>query len=128
VIRIVNKIDLLPSSAGARPPQPDGALAISVLTGEGLEELRRIIAERIDATSNAAADEGMVVINARHERALEAASESLQASLAKLREESHYDFIASDLRVAMEAFASIGGKIDNEQVLNALFQRFCIGK
>jgi tRNA modification GTPase len=52
----------------------------------------------------------------------------LEASVEKLRAHDASELVASELRGALDAFGEIGGKIDNERMLNMLFATFCIGK
>lgn len=99
------------------------AVSVSALTGEGLDALKRLIAERIVPAENEAA-----VTNARHIAALEEAGRSMEAALCRL-EEGLPDAAFEDLRAAMKAFASITGAEDmNEDLVNEVFSRFCIGK
>jgi tRNA modification GTPase len=46
----------------------------------------------------------------------------------KLSENIPSELVASELRVALDAFGQVSGKIDNERVLDQLFASFCIGK
>jgi tRNA modification GTPase len=46
----------------------------------------------------------------------------------KLSDNIPSELVASDLRVALEAFGQVSGKIDNERILDQLFASFCIGK
>ena len=46
----------------------------------------------------------------------------------KLAANEASELVASDLRVALDAFGQVSGKIDNEKILDQLFASFCIGK
>jgi tRNA modification GTPase len=59
---------------------------------------------------------------------LEAARASLTEAKRKLETGAPSELLASDLRVALDAFGQVSGKIDNERVLDRLFSSFCIGK
>ena len=99
------------------------AVAVSAFTGEGLDGLKRLIAERIVPAENETA-----VTNARHIAALEAAECSLLDASGRM-EEGLPDAAFEDLRDAMDALASITGAEDmNEDLVNEVFSRFCIGK
>lgn len=117
-----NKVDLAPAGA-----EPAGALRVSALTGEGIEELRVALAAAADGLQPGT-DTEAVAINARHARALAEARECLDAALDKLATASDPALLASDLRGAMAAFGEVAGRIDHERVLDALFATFCIGK
>ena len=69
-----------------------------------------------------------IAINVRHAHALSSAASALRSAELNLRERGPVELLASDLRVVLAAFGEISGRIDNEQVLDALFASFCIGK
>ena len=48
--------------------------------------------------------------------------------MSEFLEHASGELVASDLRGALDAYAQISGKIDNERVLDQLFASFCIGK
>lgn len=124
---VVNKIDL------GLAPNVLGSLAghevvhVSALTGAGLEVLTEAIVRRADAFSQLHGDE-VIAINARHADALKRARGCLDTAREKLLKSGPVELIASDLRGALDAFGEIGGKIDNERMLDRLFSTFCIGK
>ena len=71
--------------------------------------------------------EGAVVTRLRHRVALEAA----QARLARIGAERgglDFELAAEDLRGAVAALAGLVGTVGTEDVLGAIFARFCIGK
>jgi tRNA modification GTPase len=70
----------------------------------------------------------LIAINARHSQSLGNALTCLQAARQKITQGESSELVSSDLRVALEAFGEISGKIDNEQMLDRLFASFCIGK
>ncbi len=112
---IANKADL--GLAG-----PEGALRISGRTGAGMEELRRLLAEAARRMTQSAGPPPLT--RARHRAALLAAAGHLDAAelaeLAELRGE--------DLRLAMQALGRITGHVGVEDILDAVFSQFCIGK
>ena len=89
----------------------------------GLEEaiLAKVSDQRWDVPS-------AVAINARHRdclrRALAACDEARSAFAQNLAPE----FVAVDLRGALQAVGEVIGHADMEQILDALFATFCIGK
>ena len=124
---VLNKADL-----GVRP-EAAGELAgreiveVSALTGAGLEVLSAAIVRHAETYAQNQGDE-IIAINARHADALIRAQASLSESLTKLESNGPIELLASDLRAALDAFGEIGGKIDNERMLDRLFSTFCIGK
>jgi tRNA modification GTPase len=112
-LRIHTKVDLGPAPAGTD-------LATSVVTGEGLDRLVELLQAR-------AADLlpvlGEVALNARHRAAIAEAA-------AALAEAASPDLLiaAEALRTARTALDRVTGKAGVEDMLDALFGRFCIGK
>jgi tRNA modification GTPase len=121
LIRALNKVDLL---GGASPDAADGAFRISVLTGAGLPALTEAIAQRAAAGAVTAA--APVITQARHRLLLEACVEALEAYMAG--DPAAMELRAEDLRRAAAALGRITGRVDVEDLLGAIFGRFCIGK
>lgn len=115
-----NKIDL----GGAAAARPAGEFGISASMGDGIPEL-------VEALVKFAADffgtaEGALVTRARQRELLGRASDSLRRSL-ELVEEGE-ELAAEELRAAAYALGRLLGRVDVEDVLGAIFQKFCIGK
>jgi tRNA modification GTPase len=127
-LAVANKIDLLPTGA-TRFNAPEGlrVLPISALTGSGVEALVTEISRFADAFQPTDQEE-IVAINARHADALTRARTGLREALEKLAGNGPMELLASDLRGTLAAFGDIGGKVDNERMLDHLFASFCIGK
>ena len=112
-LRVRTKSDL-----GAAPGGP--GLAVSARTGEGLEALRGAIAEAV--RSRVAGPPG--ALRARHVRALAESAEALDRFAAA----PQTDLAAEDLRLAVRALGRVTGRVDVEDLLDAIFREFCIGK
>jgi tRNA modification GTPase len=125
-IAVFNKIDLPPAERGALP-QPFPVVNISALDGAGLESLQAAVTKQAEAFHVETGDE-LIAINARHSHALEQAKACLITAGQKLAEGEPSELVASDLRVSLEAFGQVSGKVDNEKILDQLFASFCIGK
>ncbi len=98
-------------------------LSISAKYGIGLEDLRKVL---VSLVGDVPAD-GVLVTNARHAAALRDAAASLRAVRSGL-DALPGDLLAEDLRAALASLGSITGEICPEEVLGAIFSRFCIGK
>ena len=72
--------------------------------------------------------ESPVVTSARHYESLRKSDESLQAVLTGLDQSTTSDFIAMDIRAALNYLGEITGEITTEDLLGNIFGRFCIGK
>ncbi|MGQ9523929.1 MAG: tRNA uridine-5-carboxymethylaminomethyl(34) synthesis GTPase MnmE [Armatimonadota bacterium] len=68
------------------------------------------------------------VSNVRHRTALEAARSSLLEAVETLSAGLPLDLLASDIREAAEAIARVTGESVSEEVIEAIFSRFCVGK
>ncbi len=123
---VVNKVDLRPEAESPRLVAGAPVVRVSALTGDGLEELRDVLARSADQVGPEPED--LITLNARHALALEEARRSLAAAESKIATGDAAELAASDLRSALDALGEISGRIDNEQVLDSLFARFCIGK
>lgn len=121
-IVVLNKCDLgIHASWTAQ-----GGIAVSALTGEGFEKLCDAIVDA--ALGGAAKGEWSVAINARHQACLETARNFLNAALGALDQALSPEFIAEELRAAMDAIGDIVGRADTEELLGVIFGQFCIGK
>ncbi|RHW17689.1 tRNA uridine-5-carboxymethylaminomethyl(34) synthesis GTPase MnmE [Sphingomonas gilva] len=106
--------------AGRSALRPGRALAFSAVTGEGLAELWRLIADRCSALLPSEDD---LALNARQRGCLREA----QRALADM-ESSDMLVVAEHLRAARYALDRLLGRVGAEEMLDALFGRFCIGK
>jgi len=124
---VLNKTDLGTRPEAARELGGHEAVQVSALTGAGLDLLTAAIVRRADAFAQNHGEE-IIAINARHADALRRAQSGLTDARAKLIVQGPVELVASDLRGALDAYGEIGGKIDNERMLDHLFATFCIGK
>jgi len=116
-ILVYNKLDLAP-----RFERPQGALAVSAKTGQGLEELRAAI---LAAAGWSATGESVFLARERHLRALEKARGHIGAAR---REIDRWEVFAEELRLAHAALGTITGEFTSDDLLGEIFGRFCIGK
>ncbi len=110
-----------PAGAGGAP------LPVSVRGGAGLDALLAMLvrAALADAPGH---DEAVVVSNVRHALALESMAEALARATQTLAADVPLEFAAADLRDALAALGEVTGATTAEDVLNRVFERFCIGK
>ncbi len=119
-----------------------GFLVTSTETGDGLELLREIIDKKIielepgfetaksGATPLFESTQSSVALTARHKQVVTEAIENVSESISELRA-GNDEVAAMMLRAAYQAISGIesatGGHVD-EQILEQIFSRFCIGK
>lgn len=94
-------------------------IRVSAVTGEGVEELKRMTAQRICPD-----DESGIITNMRHINALTDAKSALADALFA----GELDCMATDLQNALHALGSITGNSVDENVIDRIFERFCVGK
>jgi len=112
-IRVHAKADLAPAPAAAD-------IAVSARTGVGVEALARLLIQHSDSLLPG---QGEVALNRRHRAALQQALDALN--------DPRFDdvlIVAEALRQARRALDRISGRAGVEDMLDALFGRFCIGK
>jgi len=125
-ILVRNKMDL-PAQWELPAGQNAPVVEVSCLTGHGLEALKDAIKELV-WSGEIKAEMLQVMINARHQDALRRAREAALRAAAALREDQTLDLVALDLRIAVNAVGEIVGKTATEDLLDAIFSQFCIGK
>ena len=99
-------------------------IAISVKTGAGVEEFLDAIAEKVGSVNA----EMNFVRDEREADLLRRAVENLEEARVTLSKNIGIDFVAIDLRAALELLSEITGESVTEDVINEIFSKFCIGK
>jgi tRNA modification GTPase len=107
-------------AANANSPR---SLEVSCKTGEGLEILRRVLDKLCFGKSDSSA---VLALNARHVQAIEAARAALRQAAGQVV--AGPEFIAMDLREALDALGQISGRVSTDDLLGRIFAAFCIGK
>ncbi len=123
-IRVFNKVDLSGDAPGLR----GGHLYISAKTGAGLDRLRTELM-RHAGWDRPPSDEGVYLARARHLDAIGRAHHYLRSGADHLeRGAPRLELAAEELRLAGLALGEITGQVTADDVLGAIFSRFCIGK
>jgi len=104
-------------------PAPREGLRISAKSGEGLDTLLDRLAEQVRARLERPR-EAAPMTRARHRENVAAATEALSRALRQPQSE----LMAEDLRLALRAVGRLTGRVDIEELLDAVFRDFCIGK
>lgn len=123
-IVIWNKIDL-PHHV---PEMPfTHTLHISAKERTGIDQLREKIDEVIWENGPPSKEE-VVITNVRHKEALKNAIDACEQVIFGLKKEVSPEFISSDMRVCLNELGIIIGTNITEDILTAIFSKFCIGK
>ena len=129
VILALNKADLpqrLAEDEGQRLWPAATVVRTSTLSREGVTALEAGIARLTLGGQAQAAD--ALVSSARHQDALRRAQEQLAEAAATLARNIPLDFVAIDLRMALESLGEITGETATADLLDRIFAEFCIGK
>lgn len=103
---------------------------ISTLLDKGIEELRQTIyAEAISKRQEeVGSKQGVIISNVRHKISLEQANEAVLKAEGTLKNGLSKEFIAVELKEAIERLGEITGAVSAEDILDRIFSQFCIGK
>jgi len=110
----------MPEDAHGRP-----VIAVSALTGDGVGDLRRHLAERVGYRPGA---EGPLSARRRHLDALGRARQHVREGARQLLEQRAPELMAEELRVAHVCLGEITGEFSSDDLLGKIFASFCIGK
>jgi tRNA modification GTPase len=69
-----------------------------------------------------------VMINARHQDALQRARIATERTVEALRAQQTLELVAMDLRIGVNAIGEVVGKTTTEDLLDSIFSQFCVGK
>lgn len=126
---LCNKCDLLPGETASVLEErvPVGLLSVSVIRGEGLDQVVEALRGLLAGVAPAEA-EGALVTRERHWRALREAVEALRAAGDSMARGLSGEFCAVDLYEARRQVDGILGRTASEDVLDRIFREFCLGK
>jgi tRNA modification GTPase len=120
--------DSRPGAAPSAPPW--GPLAVSCVTGRGLDALRAAVGEHLHLSAGRAA--GGLALHDRQRRCLlRAADAAGRAADILSRARSPGDaaeLAAAELRQALAQLGQLSGQVVTEDILGRIFARFCVGK
>ena len=117
-IKVATKCDLTPQ-------RDDEAVCISLKTGENLEILKEKIKNAI-VTQNLTEIE--FITNQRQQKALEETKNALINALIGTQNQELQDLISIDIKSALLYISEVSGEVVTDEILNNIFDNFCIGK
>ena len=101
--------------------------AAAARTGDGLDKLHALIGELFDA-GRIDFDSQAVLLNARQNAAASRAKASIESALEAIKAGLPLDTAGLDLEAALGALGELDARQVGEDVVNAVFSRFCVGK
>jgi len=108
--------------------QENPIISISCLRNEGIDDLKEAIYHYLVHRDVRSSPEHLIVANMRHKTALSQMRDNLSNAVKGLEERTSPEFIAFEIRSALEALGEIVGETTTEEILNRIFEQFCIGK
>lgn len=102
----------------------EDVLAVSSVTGTGLDQLEHAVAERFPQGG----DSGEILTSRRQAEAVARAAECLQAVFDAMSAGMTPDAVLSDVELALDALGEVTGRVVKDDVTNRIFERFCVGK
>lgn len=122
-IVILSKRDISEKECAIKTVLP--VVRVSSVTGEGLEELEKTIAELFPLPDVPA---GEILTNSRHAEAAGRALDFMNAAIEAMTEGRTPDIVLTETEGAMQAIGEMNGRTIREDVTNRIFERFCVGK
>lgn len=132
-IVVCNKRDLLTgdrsriASALAVNEQAPLPVFTSALTGEGIEDLRAMILEKVRGDAGVEQESGFLT-NVRQQKLVEEAIEALGRATEAVPLKTPHEMVLLDLYSALRPLDEITGATTADDILNLIFSSFCIGK
>ncbi|HTB52407.1 MAG TPA: tRNA uridine-5-carboxymethylaminomethyl(34) synthesis GTPase MnmE [Ferruginibacter sp.] len=126
-VLVANKSDILTEAIIIKKfADINNILLISAKNNTGVNELKKKLFDITISTSPQT--ENVVVSNARHYAALQQVQNSLNDIKDGLDNRISGDLLAPDIRHCLHYLGEITGEVTNEDTLDYIFSKFCIGK
>ena len=119
-IKLINKSDKLNNYKNH-----GDILYVSALTGNGIEDLTKKLYQM--ASEDKQMEGGLTIANQRHIDALSRAKASIEDAITNI-DSFTLDLITIDLNMAYSALGEITGNTTSEEIIDAIFSKFCLGK
>jgi len=129
-IIILNKIDLksiLDENDDRLKEASKEILKISALNNLGIENLYNKITDLFNL-NQINLDNEIVITNIRHKNLITKAIENVKKTKETIKDKMPLDIVAIFIKDILEDLANITGEIVNEDIINEIFAKFCLGK
>jgi len=120
-ITVYNKVDLDPA------PPIGKDIYLSCATKTGLSQLKEHIYSQVINMVSLGVD-GVVLSNARHKDVFLRLTDQLTVCGRAIESQAGPEYLASDLRLALDILGEISGRTTPDDILNQIFAGFCVGK
>jgi tRNA modification GTPase len=128
---VLNKSDLpqrIPEMKKEELLCQDPVVQVSALRNTGIEELKGAVYSSLIHREIRNSAEYLIVTNVRHKMALSMAKESLLRAMDLMEVGAPLELTAFEIRSALDALGELVGETVTEDILNRIFDQFCIGK
>ena len=124
-VAVLNKCDLPERFVLPQPEVFAAVCRVSAKTGEGIDALAQTLAQRFPAPE---APAGEILTNARQADAVGRALEALEAAQQAMRQGLTPDAVLTSIEQALAALGELSGRTVRDDVVQRIFERFCVGK
>lgn len=126
LLLVANKVDLLKDTSILEAPVLQNIIPISAKDKSNIPMLEKALTKKV--VGEGLQKEGTIITNARHVESLKRLLYALNDIATGLAQEATGDLLALDIRQALHYLGTITGQITNEDQLDFIFSKFCIGK
>lgn len=116
---------LVATKADIQEIKYENAISISSKTGYNIDKLKNLIYE---ALIDINIDDSEFTTNQRQQKSLKDALDFINNALFAAQNEELQDLISIDIKSALVSLGEISGEVINDEILNGIFEKFCIGK
>ncbi|TAF32621.1 MAG: tRNA uridine-5-carboxymethylaminomethyl(34) synthesis GTPase MnmE [Cytophagales bacterium] len=125
-LMVANKAEFCSNALRAILTQAEAHVLISAKAKQGIDTVKDLIINKVQNNQFKVNDP--LLTNIRHHESLSQTLWALESVQRGLKSGLTGDFLAMDIRIALQALASITGEVSVEDLLANIFSRFCIGK
>lgn len=122
VLYVINKIDL-PKKINKTF---DKMIEISAIRNERVLKLKEDIYNLV--VNKNMLSGGLLITNTRHANALKEAEKSISSAIKELESGTTLDLVSTDIKSAWLSLGEITGVVNNQEIINTIFSKFCLGK
>ncbi len=124
IIKVLNKVDLF--SDKKLEKFRENYVFCSAIQENGLKKIKEYLIKDIEISEEEL--HSGILSNTRQITAVKRAIKSIQSALNSIENKLGFEFTAFDLKEASSALEEVIGKITTDDILNQIFENFCIGK
>ncbi len=130
IIGILNKVDIKNNSIDfhSKFKEINYWVEISAKENQGINDMEEIIYKQIIDQKIENSSSNIIITNVRHKAALEKTKQGIENIFDTMRQNFPLDLISVDLKEALDSLAEITGEITSEDILDNVFEKFCVGK